>query len=124
MGEGLIYDGSSVGEGVLRREAALLSVNELNLNNDAKTERFGDQSDRFPPSPAFFSVLLSFTLTVRPAVQERNGDGKFLKMRKAPRGEVRNTKTQPMRGRNFISTVRGQLCEVICRGSPLNLQCL
>lgn len=102
----------------------VLSVSELNLNNDAKTERFSDQSDRFPPPLKFFSVLLSFTLTVSPAVQERNGDGKFMKVRKAPRGELGTQKTQSTRGRNFISTVRGQLCEVICRGSPLNLQCL
>lgn len=100
-----------------------LSVSELNLNNDAKTERFGDQSDRFLPSLEFF-CLARLPSHGPPCCAGAERWWKVYKGEKSTKGGVRNTKTQPTRGRNFIFTVRGQLCEVICRGSPLNLQCL
>lgn len=126
MEEGLIYDGGPVGEGSGTGKRPCWGERhrrELKLNNEAK--KWSVSSTELIDS-FLICVLLGFTLTDPPSPNCVGATyrWKVFKGEKNSEGGVRNTKTQPPRGRNFISTVRRQLCEVICRGSPLNLQCL
>lgn len=53
--------------------------------------------------------------------RQRKGGGAGVRDRKRKRQREENTKLADM-GHNLISTVGGQLCSVICHGSPFRLQ--
>lgn len=99
------------------------------MNNDAKRgECLINQSEASPSVCASAGWALSSRSP--PLIPSRGSakEQRFERFREG-RGEKRAEPAGPTqniadRGHNFISTLLGQLCEVICRSGPLRLQCL